>query len=93
MQKKLPTASMRYLFSLLLIAIFSTTAMSQELLTLEDVIKLTVENNFDVLIAKNNIQVAKNNNNIGLVGGGAVYRWNCKRWKYRYVTANLHIGW
>ena len=70
MQKKLPTASMRYLFSLLLIAIFSTTAMSQELLTLEDVIKLTVENNFDVLIAKNNIQVAKNNNNIGLVGGG-----------------------
>jgi len=43
---------------------------SQEVLQLEDVIKLTLENNFDVLIAKNNIQIAKNNNNIGLVGGG-----------------------
>jgi outer membrane protein TolC len=46
------------------------SAKSQELLTLEDVIKLTVEKNFDVEIAKNNIEVAKNNNNIGLVGGG-----------------------
>jgi outer membrane protein len=45
-------------------------AKAQELLTVEDVIKLTVENNFDVDISKNNIQVAKNNNNIGLVGGG-----------------------
>lgn len=39
-------------------------------MALEDVIKLTIENNFDIKIAKNNIQVAKNNNNIGLVGGG-----------------------
>jgi outer membrane protein len=35
----------------------------------EDVIKLTIENNFDIQIAKNNTQIAKNNNNIGLVGG------------------------
>lgn len=41
-----------------------------EVLKLEDLIKLTIENNFDVQIAKNNVQVAKNNNNIGLVGGG-----------------------
>lgn len=47
-----------------------SSVKSQELLTLEDVIKMTIENNFDVEIAKNNIQVAKNNNNIGLVGGG-----------------------
>jgi len=47
-----------------------SSVKSQELLTLEDVIKMTVENNFDVEIAKNNVQVAKNNNNIGLVGGG-----------------------
>ncbi|MGZ3863651.1 MAG: TolC family protein [Bacteroidia bacterium] len=35
----------------------------------EDVIKLTIENNFDIQIAKNNTQIAKNSNNIGLVGG------------------------
>jgi len=43
---------------------------AQDLLTLEDVIKIAVENNFDIRIAKNNVQVAKNNNNIGLIGGG-----------------------
>src|SRR5271155_4026708 len=53
--------------SILLIA---PSVKSQDLLTLEDVIKTTIENNFDITIAKNNIQVAKNNNNIGLVGGG-----------------------
>jgi outer membrane protein len=53
--------------SILLIA---PSVKSQDLLTLEDVIKTTIENNFDIKIAKNNIQVAKNNNNIGLVGAG-----------------------
>ncbi len=43
---------------------------SQDVLTLEEVIKITIESNFDVEIAKNNMQVAKNNNNIGLVGAG-----------------------
>ena len=52
----------------LLLANFS--AKSQDVLTLEDVIKITIENNFDVEVARNNVQVAKNNNNIGLVGGG-----------------------
>jgi outer membrane protein len=62
--------NMRYLFSFLLIAMVVTLAKGQEVLKLEDVIKLSIENNFDVQIAKNNIQVAENNNNIGLVGGG-----------------------
>ena len=70
MHKKLSIANMRYLFSLLGIVLFTNVIKSQELLTLEDVIKLTIQNNFDIQIAKNNIQVAKNNNNIGLVGGG-----------------------
>lgn len=60
---------MRYLFSLLLVAMGVTLAKGQEVLQLEDVIKLSIENNFDVQLAKNNIQIAKNNNNIGLVGG------------------------
>src|SRR5271170_8096940 len=56
------------ILSILLIA--SSSVKSQDLLTLEDVIKITLENNFDIEIARNNIQVAKNNNNIGLVGAG-----------------------
>jgi outer membrane protein len=52
------------------ILLMASTVKGQNLLTLEDVIKITLENNFDIEIAKNNIQVAKNNNNIGLVGGG-----------------------
>lgn len=40
-----------------------------EVMQAEDVIKLVMESNFDVLLARNNVQIAKNNNNIGLVGG------------------------
>ena len=70
LQNKLALTNMRYLFLLIIISVFVTPAKSQELLKLEDVIKLTIENNFDIQIAKNNEQVAKNNNNIGLIGGG-----------------------
>jgi outer membrane protein len=63
---------MKRLYNLiaLCICLIAASAKSQDLLTLEDVIKITVENNFDIKIAKNNMQVAKNNNNIGLIGGG-----------------------
>jgi len=60
----------RYVCSFFMIFLFSILAKSQDTLQLEDVIKIAIENNFDIHIAKNNIQVAKNNNNIGLVGGG-----------------------
>jgi outer membrane protein len=69
-QNKLSITTMRHLLSLLIISVFIIPAKGQDVLKLEDVIQLTIENNFDILIAKNNIQVAKNNNNIGLVGGG-----------------------
>ena len=64
---------LKYMNKLVVIPILLITAAivnAQELLTLEDVIKMTIEKNFDVEIAKNNQQIAKNNNNIGLVGGG-----------------------
>jgi outer membrane protein len=61
---------MRYLFSLILICMLGPLAKCQQVLQLEDLIKLTIENNFDIQIAKNTIAVAENNNNIGLVGGG-----------------------
>ncbi|MBS1491457.1 MAG: TolC family protein [Bacteroidetes bacterium] len=57
-------------FIILFLLLLASPVRSQDLLTLEDVIRITIENNFDIEVAKNNIQVAKNNNNIGLVGGG-----------------------
>ncbi|HSZ71198.1 MAG TPA: TolC family protein [Cytophagaceae bacterium] len=57
------------LLLLFLIGVVCNDVQSQDVLKLEDVIKLVIENNFDIEIAKNDIQVAKNNNNIGLVGG------------------------
>jgi outer membrane protein TolC len=59
-----------YTLVTLLFLLIASSVRGQELLTLEDVIRITIEKNFDIQIAKNNIQVAKNNNNIGLVGGG-----------------------
>jgi outer membrane protein len=50
--------------------LYASSVKGQNLLTLEDVIRITIEKNFDVDLARNNVQVAKNNNNIGLVGGG-----------------------
>ena len=65
-------ARMKKLNNLIVICIclIASSAKSQDVLNLEDVIKLALENNFDIQIAKNNEQVAKNNNNIGLIGGG-----------------------
>lgn len=38
-------------------------------LTLDDAIKLAVKNNFDILIAKNNVAINSTNNHIGVAGG------------------------
>ena len=56
------------IFILVLVAIYTKTN-AQDTLQVEELIALTIENNFDIHIASNNIQISKNNNNIGLVGG------------------------
>lgn len=50
--------------------LYASSVKGQNVLTVEDVIRITIEKNFDVELARNNTQIAKNNNNIGLVGGG-----------------------
>jgi len=50
---------MKIKFFTLSILLVASSVKSQDLLTLEDVIKITIEKNFDIEIAKNNIQVAK----------------------------------
>ncbi len=61
---------MKYLGSLILVALFATANNCQSLLTLEDAVKTAVQNNYNIRIAQNNatIQVANNTNgNAGML--------------------------
>lgn len=53
---------------LVFLIFFSIKALSQQVLSFEEVIKRTLEKNFDVLIQRNNVQIADNSNNIGAAG-------------------------
>lgn len=53
---------------LVFLIFFSIKAFSQQVLSFEEVIKRTLEKNFDVLIQRNNVQIADNSNNIGTAG-------------------------
>ncbi|MNK21396.1 outer membrane channel protein [compost metagenome] len=54
---------------ILLSLLFSGSfAFSQQILSFEEVIKRTLEKNFDVLIQRNNTTIAENANNIGAAG-------------------------
>src|SRR6185437_5005342 len=59
----------KFLIFILVLFVAYTKTNAQDTLQLEELIALTLENNFDIHIAKNNVQIATNNNNIGLVGG------------------------
>ncbi|KVV15193.1 TolC family protein [Flavobacterium sp. TAB 87] len=41
---------------------------AQELLTIEDAVKIALDNNFEIKIASNNLQISENNNTIGNAG-------------------------
>lgn len=53
---------------LVFLILCSAKAFSQQVLSFEEVIKRTLEKNFDVLIQRNNVQAADNSNNIGAAG-------------------------
>ena len=55
------------IFTLLLIVTFSLKA--QDPLSLSGAVKQTLENNYGILLAKNNLAVAENNNTWGAAGG------------------------
>jgi len=65
----------------LLSVFFVSILQSQNILTQEEAIKFTLENNYDILVSKNDLNVAKNNANIynsgylptASVNGGANY--------------------
>jgi len=46
----------------------SLSGFAQEILTLQEAISIALENNYDIKITKNDLSIAKNNNNIGNAG-------------------------
>ena len=57
-----------YSLSIIIIAFVSSTAFAQSILTVDDAIKMGLAKNFNVLIAKNNQEIAKVQNNFGAAG-------------------------
>lgn len=51
------------------ILLFPFLANAQPIITLKNVIDTTLKNSFDIQIAENNFQIAKNNNRYGVAGG------------------------
>lgn len=52
----------------LLVLLLGFGAKSQELLTLENAVKIALENNYEITIAKNEVKIADYNNSIGNAG-------------------------
>jgi len=56
--------SLKYLFLFL----FSWQLQAQEILTLENAVKIALENNYEIKIAKNNLKIDETNNNLANAG-------------------------
>ena len=59
---------MRNLYTTLLFVIIGFSAQAQELLSLEDAIKIALENNYDIKIAENNSKIDATNNSLANAG-------------------------
>jgi outer membrane protein TolC len=59
---------MRNLYTTLLFVIIGFSAQAQELLSLEDAIKIALENNYDIKIADNNSKIDATNNSLANAG-------------------------
>ncbi|WP_396162573.1 TolC family protein [Flavobacterium sp.] len=59
---------MRNLYTSLLFVIIGFSAQAQELLSLEDAVKIALENNYDIKIADNNSKIDATNNNLANAG-------------------------
>lgn len=60
---------MRKIFHIILIFLFSQSGFSQQTLSLKSAIDSALKNNFDIQIAKNNVEISKANNSYGVAGG------------------------
>ncbi|WP_026725720.1 TolC family protein [Flavobacterium sasangense] len=55
---------MQHLYKIVFLFIIGFSAQAQDLLTLEDAVKIALENNYDIKIAKNNSKIDETNNNL-----------------------------
>ena len=55
---------MQHLYKIVFLFIIGFSAQAQDLLTLEDAVKIALENNYDIKIAKNNSKIDATNNNL-----------------------------
>ncbi|SHL37778.1 TolC family protein [Flavobacterium chilense] len=60
--------NIKILFSSLLLFLCITEVNAQELLTIEDAMKIALENNFEIKIAKNNSKISETNVTVGNAG-------------------------
>ena len=59
---------MRNLYTTLFIFLLGFSSQAQDLLSLEDAVKIALENNYDIKIAKNNSKIDATNNNLANAG-------------------------
>ena len=59
---------MQQLYKIVFLFIIGFSAQAQELLSLEDAVKITLENNYDIKIADNNSKIDATNNNLANAG-------------------------
>lgn len=60
--------NIKNLYSILLLLFFCITTNAQEVLTIEDAMKIALENNFEIKIAKNNFTISETNVTVGNAG-------------------------
>ena len=59
---------MQHLYKIVFLFIIGFSAQAQELLSLEDAVKIALENNYDIKIAENNSKIDATNNNLANAG-------------------------
>lgn len=58
----------KILLLFLILLSFTENVTAQEILTIEDAVKIALDNNFEIKIASNNVKISQNNNTIGNAG-------------------------
>ncbi|MFN7043977.1 MAG: TolC family protein [Flavobacterium sp.] len=59
---------MQHLYKIVFLFIIGLSSQAQDLLTLEDAVKIALENNYDIKIAENNSKIDATNNNLANAG-------------------------
>ena len=64
---------MKHLFKIIFFLAFGFSSQAQEILKLENAVKIALENNYDIKIAKNNLKIDETNSTAGNAMGYDVW--------------------